>query len=294
MAERHAFQQLLRFRDPNRPHPIADLLKETPVRVATAAITDHVAVLGLAHPMPFLGPLVRRALFREARKLVRERPDDGPVTALEVWAPQDHGGRLLLAYRTRFEEPLGYPVSALAFGSGLRHYVIPARVGVSLNHPSFLGPPGRLQAMDAGGDADAIVRLPLPLHRRLRTEGVDARSPLPLLIEGLLSVAGFRVDDRMVDDTAVDIHLSYGPASVLVRCDRSVAARVPAYAVDRFGCEFEDHPSDEGAFVSDRPLPYGVQHWQRDPRIHLIGRPKLQRVVDGVACRLIRASVESR
>jgi hypothetical protein len=136
------------------------------------------------------------------------------------------------------------------------------------------------------------IHLPAPVRKGLRELGVDEAASLPVFVEALMSEAGFSVRRHADKDGVVDLEAEINAATVLVRCYPSPGERVPMYAVDRFGCTFEDGDYDEGVFVSDGPLPAGVRRWQRDPRIHLVGRVRLQHFVDAVAARLIRTSIE--
>lgn len=279
---------------------LADLLTSGPsIVVVSASIADHVAVVTVRDPLPSsLDAAAEDALVEEARRALREHPAEGPIKAMEVWAPREPGAAPVLASRREFAGPL--TVSAAPSPEVLRAHRerhVPHVLTPDEDTPPAAAPapgvgPGPVEPRDERlRPLGRFLVVPPRLAERLGARGVDPSAPaLVPLVEGLLAEAGYEVRRGEQHGGAVDLEASSGAGRAVVRCYPS-EGRVAAASVDRFAFAFLSAHADEGFFVTDGLLPFAARHWERDPRIHLLDRVGLQRLVDAVAAASPRPTV---
>jgi hypothetical protein len=286
------------FRLPPLPRstirPIAELLKESPFHVATAMISNHVAVITLAHQLPPMGPLVHDALDKEARRLLREQPAKGPISAIEVLAPRPNDARSAIVFREELDKPFRIPPRPVGNGEGtIRRYLVSRSVAFQ-NRSKTNSDPAHPSSLS--GRASPLLQtlfIPRPLRERLNARKIDVTASLPVFTEAILREAGFSTRTLHQREKSLDLEATFQTARVLVRC-HSCQTKVPASMVDRFGYDFLLSHYDEGLFVSDGFLSYGVFHWERDRRIHLVGRLSFQRLINSIASRILRSQTEGQ
>lgn len=269
--------------------PITELLRETPFRVMIATISDHTAVLVLGHPLPPVGPVVHDAILNEVHALVQRNPGKGGVAVIEVWAPVDRSEAHQMVFREVLEKPLRLSLRPLGNAQGaMRGYLISRGSSrrFSPAHPSVAA------STPAGGGLDNLF-IPPPLRTRFAGHRVDSTGSLMTFVSELMREAGFSIRPIEGARDHLDFAASLAGARVFVRCYHC-EKQVPSAAIDRFGYGFLRSRYDEGLFVSDGSIAYNVRHWERNSRIHLIGRLGLQRFVNAVAARRLRKAAESR
>jgi hypothetical protein len=248
-----------------------------------------VAVVTVRDPLPGLDPLLDEALLQEAWGALRERPAEGPIQTVEVWAPPGPGERPALAVRRRLAQPITISPAPSPDIVRARHQ---SRVPHVLTEAEDT--PHTTEPVPAGGGAEIPPRderlrplgtfldVPPALAQRLSGRRVDVSDPdLVSLVEALLQEAGYTVRRGTERGADADLDASSGSNRAMVRCHRSPRL-VPSSAVDAFGFAFLGSRADEGFFITDGLLPFEIRHWERDPRIHLLDRVGLQRLVRAV------------
>lgn len=269
---------------------IGDLLAAGPaLAVVSAHIHDHVAVINVRDPLPgALDDAAEAAVFEEAWRGLREHPAEGPILAMEVWAPPAPGAPRRVVMRRELKRPLTVsPAPSPEVLRAQRERRVPHVPTAEEDTPHAGVPAPRGDPIPVAAQPlrplGQFLALPEPLAGRLRARGVDPSGPdLAGLVEGLLAEAGYSVRRAEQRGRTVELEASSGAARAMVRCYPSEGEVAPA-TVDRFAFAFLSSRADEGFFVTDGLLPFDVRHWERDPRIHLLDRVGLQRLVDAVA-----------
>jgi hypothetical protein len=260
------------------------------VRTASATIDNHVAVVTVRDPLPSLDALLEEALLQEAWGALREHPAEGPIQALEVWAPPGPGERPTLALRRRLAQPIAVsPMPSPDIVRARHQSRVPHVLTEAEDTPHATEPvPAGVGAEVAPRDErlrplGTFLDVPPALAERLAGRGVAVSDPdLVSLVEALLQEAGYTVRRGTEHGADADLDASAGSNRAMVRCHRSHRL-VPSSAVDAFGFAFLGSRADEGFFITDGLLPFEIRHWERDPRIHLLDRVGLQRLVRAVA-----------
>ena len=266
--------------------PVSDLFNESPIRVFIATISDHTAVLILAHPLPPMGPVVHDAILDEAHRLAQRNPSKGAVSAIEIWAPVAPDQHAIV-YREALDKPVHVSLRPLGNTShAMRGYLLTdAPIGRSARASHRSGSPAGTRV----GREDLFI--PQSLRPRLENRSIDSSASLAAFVGDALQDAGFETRMLRRTEDGCDLAATIDGAKVLVRCYHG-EKKVPRAVVDRFGYDFVRSHYDEGLFVSDTYVTYEVRHWERNQRIHLVGRLSLQRLINAVAARHLRREAE--
>lgn len=269
---------------PGSPRRLSDLLTAaSPIDIASAVIEGHIARVVLSEPLG--GPpdeFVEQRLLEAAWRALREHPAEGPIRGLEIWAPPRPGRPPERALRRPFKGALD--VSPPQPSRPLTPHPEPHFSALGEHADAAAGPPE---------PPDRTLRplgqflvIPERLAARLRARGVDPAEPkLSQLVGSLLSEAGYEIAGRRDQGRVVDLDVASAAGRVVVRCYAS-DGHVLTPTIDRFAFWFLSSGAGEGFFVTDGLLPFESRHWERDPRIHLLDRVGLQRLLEGVAARL--------
>ena len=270
--------------DSGGPRRLGELLTvASPVEVVSASISNHVARVVLADPLPPApDDLIQNRLLEAAWRALREHPAEGPIRTLEVWAPQGSGGpperALLREFKAALDVPAPVSIRPTPAHPG------PHFAGLGETTGGAAGPPEPVpQGLRALG---AFLVIPERLSVRLRTRGVDPAAPdLSRLVEALLGEVGYDVTARKEEGRLIDLEGVSEAGRVVVRCYHTDGHVLPP-TIDRFAYSFLSGRGDEAFFITDGLLPFEARHWERDPRIHLLDRVGLQRLIEAVASRI--------
>ncbi|HJT37615.1 MAG TPA: restriction endonuclease [Actinomycetota bacterium] len=266
--------------------PVAELFNESPIRVFIAAISDHTAVLILAHPLPPVGPVVHDAILDEVHRLAQRNPSKGAVSAIEIWAPVAPDQHAMV-YREALDKPLHVSLRPLGNTSdAMRGYLL---TGAPIARTARASHRSGSPAGTSVGHEDLFI--PLSLRPGLANRSIDSSVTLAAFVADALHDAGFKMRMLGPTDDGYDIAATIDGAKVFVRCYHG-ENKVPRAVVDRFGYDFLRSHYDEALFVSDTYVTYEVRHWERNHRIHLVGRLGLQRLINAVAARHLRRDSE--
>ncbi len=255
----------------------------SPIEIVSTSIANHVARVVLADPLPSTpDDLVQNRLLEAAWRALREHPAEGPIRLLEVWAPPGLGAAPQRVLRREFKEALEVPPP------------VSIRPGTAHPSPHFGGLGEKAESSQPLEEFPHGLRplgeflvIPDGLAVRLRSRGIDTANPqLTPLVKALLAEAGYDVTARKDEGRIADLEgVSSDAGRVVVRCYHSDEHVLPP-TIDRFAYAFLSTRADEAFFITDGLLPFESRHWERDPRIHLLDRVGLQRLIEAVAARV--------
>lgn len=251
--------------------------------MVSASISNHVARVVLADPLPPApDDLVQNRLLEAAWRALREHPAEGPIRTLEVWAPpgpDEPPQRVLLReFKAALEVPAPVSIRPAPIHPGPHFGGLGEAAGPAAGPPEPA--PEGLRALGT------FLVIPERLSNRLRTRGVDPTAPdLSRLVEALLREVGYDVTVRKEEGRIVDLEGISEAGVVVVRCYHT-DGHVLAPTIDRFAFSFLSRKADEAFFITDGLLPFEARHWERDPRIHLLDRVGVQRLIEAVAARI--------